>query len=127
MSFEKCEEMSDLIKSKNFLKNTEITENDLREIGMENITNFKLNGKSLLFRAMSFRKGNGLRKDILDEIIIHLIETFPDLITLEQFPESNESTGVTPIHLAVVQEDTELLKTMAKHTQKMKKRTMIKK
>jgi ankyrin repeat protein len=33
---------------------------------------------------------------------------------LEQFHESNESTGVTPIHLAVVQEDIELLQLMAK-------------
>ncbi|XP_060580956.1 uncharacterized protein LOC132737635 [Ruditapes philippinarum] len=111
---EKKRYLLDSIKSETFLRTTQVLEADLREIGIKKITDFKLNGESLLFRAMSIKKGNGLRKDILEDIIINLIENFPDLITLEQFHKSNESTGVTPIHLAVVQENPELLHLMAK-------------
>jgi ankyrin repeat protein len=104
----------DTIKSEHFLRKKQIRSTDLRKIGEEDMSNMKINGDSLLLRAMSIRKGNWLRNDTLDEIIKSLIENVPDLITLEQFHESNESTGVTPIHLAVVQEDPELLHLMAK-------------
>ncbi|XP_053373140.1 transient receptor potential cation channel subfamily V member 3-like [Mercenaria mercenaria] len=99
-----------LLQNEDFLTNSKIDRSLRLEIKLnaEKIGDIVLNGDSLLLRAMSINvKKNSPRKGILDKIIKCIIKYCPELISFQN------CKGVTPVHLAIVQEDKKLLEIMA--------------
>ncbi|XP_045169282.2 transient receptor potential cation channel subfamily V member 3-like [Mercenaria mercenaria] len=101
-----------LLQNAEFLTKGKIERSHRLEINAEDTGDTFLNGDSLLLRAMSINvKKNSPRKGILDKIIKCIIKYCPGLISFEKIHEN--SKGVTPVHLAIVQEDKKLLEIMA--------------
>ena len=89
-----------------------ITDKERYHSVMQTQEDSRINGDTLLLRAMSINvERESKQEKVLDSIIELLIKSCPELIV---FPKRNtDYQGITPVHLAILKEDMAILSLMA--------------